>query len=76
MEVKFEMTQGPGGKGVTCTFTNGSGVSSTTYFNAPVMSISHVCPVYMKGRFWNVRDKRQMDFIKRRYAEEITKFCS
>jgi hypothetical protein len=75
--MKFEMfRKEESDRGVYCTFTNGSGRSRTTYFNNPPASISHVDLEYLQGRLANVVRQEQMEFIKRRYSEEIGKFRS
>jgi len=73
----FEMwrsaNQDQNDRGVWCSFKTKNGYSST-FFNAPPDSIDHVCINYIRGRFSNVRQESQMNFIKKRYKEEIVKF--
>lgn len=70
--MKFEMERALE-RGVKMTFTNKRGTSTST-FNGPPMSISHVGIEYLKDRFWNVRDVRHERFIKQKYAELIPQF--
>ncbi|MGV2887604.1 hypothetical protein [Paenibacillus taichungensis] len=60
--------------GVHITFTNGSGRSCTTYLTNPSDSIDHVHMEYLQERLPNVVRREQVEFIKRRYAEEIGRF--
>lgn len=70
--LKFEMWRhSPEGGGIMFSFTDGNGNRAETWFGAPPGSIDHVCLVYLKNRFPNVKNDRHCQFIKRRYKEEI-----
>ncbi|ALA07680.1 hypothetical protein BC01_095 [Bacillus phage BC01] len=64
----LEMTRDKQG-GVWLHYTTGNGRSSSTWFSAPPSSIDHVCINYLRGRLPNVRNWKQVDFIKRNYKE-------
>lgn len=68
MKPTLEMIKDERG-GVEMTYTTSGGKQCSTYFTGPPEDIDHVCLDYMKGRFANVRTKKQVDFIKRRYKE-------
>ncbi|MNL06606.1 hypothetical protein D3C87_1272460 [compost metagenome] len=56
-------------------FTDGTGKSTDSWWCSPPLSIDHVGPEYLKYsyRHPNVRNARHIEFIKRRYKEEILK---
>ncbi|BCC54936.1 hypothetical protein bcgnr5412_54500 [Bacillus cereus] len=68
MKPTFEMTKDENG-GVSMVYITSGGRQASTYFPGPPDDIDHVCLNYMKGRFWNVRTWKQVDFIKRKYKE-------
>ncbi|MED1406869.1 hypothetical protein P4U07_29740 [Bacillus mycoides] len=68
MNPTFEMIKDERG-GVEMIYTTSGGKQCSTYFTGPPGDIDHVCLDYMKRRFANVRTKKQVDFIKRRYKE-------
>lgn len=78
--MKFEMyravDQALKDRSVICRFTNGEGRTSTTWFSAPPDSIDHVDIKYLRGRFSNVVRREQMEFIKRRFKQEMKKIHS
>lgn len=66
MKPTLEMIKDERG-GLEMTYTTSGGKQCSTYFTGSPEDIDHVCLDYMKGRFANVRTKKQVDFIKRRY---------
>ncbi|MDF2649576.1 MAG: hypothetical protein K0Q73_5381 [Paenibacillus sp.] len=63
-------------RGVISRFTDGTGHFTQSWWDAPPTSIDHVGPEYLRQphRHPNVRNTRHIEFIKRRYKEEIAKF--
>lgn len=54
-------------------FTDGKGVYTDSWWCSPPGSIDHVGPEYIKQRHRhpNAQNMRHIEFIKRRYKEEI-----
>lgn len=61
-------------RGICSTFTDGKGRSSTTWWSAPPSNIDNACSVYLKGRFWNVKTKRHVQFIKEQFKAQMQLF--
>lgn len=62
----------PNGKdgGIWITFINSAG-EVTSYWSSPPKSIDHVDIGYLRGRYWNVRTKRHVEFIKQEYKRKV-----
>ncbi len=77
MRLKFEMWihRGEVG-GLMSRFTDGKGVSTSSWWSSPPKSIDHVGPEYLRKphRHPNCRNERHELFIKRRFKEEMKKF--
>lgn len=73
--LKFEMWKDRDGN-VFSRFTDGNGLYTDSYWCSPPSSIDHVGPEYLpqRHRHPNVRNDRHVEFIKRRFKEEVVKF--
>jgi len=72
--MKVEMWKAEGG-GYILAFETSTKRRCTTWFSNPPKSIDHVCKKYLQGRLWNVSRQSQVDFIKKRFKEEMAKFA-
>lgn len=61
-------------RGISSKFTDGNGHSSFSWWSSPPTSIDHVDITYLQGRYSNVRTKRQVEFIKKQFKEEMKQF--
>ena len=77
--LKFEMWHyepKPGERdGFMSRFTDGNGKSTESWWSSPSKSIDHVGMDYMpqRHRHPNCKNERHLDFIKRRYKEEVAR---
>lgn len=75
--LEFEMWEHrPEVGGYISKFTDGKGRSTESWWSSPPSSIDHVGPEYLRQphRHPNVTNNRHIEFIKRRYKEEIGRF--
>lgn len=60
--------------GLYAVFTTGKGISREHWFCAPNKSIAHAADEYLRDKFNMRLTKRQCDFIRKRYSEEIKRY--
>ncbi|GKS12830.1 hypothetical protein YDYSY3_38300 [Paenibacillus chitinolyticus] len=70
--LKFEMWKDRDGN-IMSRFTDGKGRSTDSYWASPPESIDHVGPEYLPQRYRhpNVKGVRHIEFVKRRFKEEV-----
>ncbi|WP_028778765.1 hypothetical protein [Shimazuella kribbensis] len=61
-------------EGVYVRFINSSGCGGITFLYDPPVNLDHANRRELNDLFQNVVRREQVEFIKRRYKEEITKF--
>lgn len=60
--------------GIYVRFINGNGCGGITFLYDPPENLDHVDKKELNDLFQNVVRREQVDFIKRRYKEEIVNF--
>ncbi len=70
--MKVEMWEADGG-GYFLSFETSTKRKRTTWFSNPPSSIDHVDKSYLQNRLPNVSRESQVEFIKKRFKEEMEK---